>query len=202
MTRYTLTYFDMRGRAEPVRLVLSYVGADFEDRGISADDWPAMKPTTPLGQIPVLVEHGPSGDRAIPQTMAIMRHLARSHGIDGKTEEERTAADVAIETALDLRNALNTLRFSPAWQDDGAKQKFARETAPVHLGRLVKLLGERSWFASAEPTHADLYVFDVLERHTAVWPDILSAQPSLGAFQARVAALPQLRDYLAKRRPA
>lgn len=202
MTQYTLTYFDMRGRAEVIRLFLAYAGVAYDDRGVAPENWPAMKPASPLGQIPFLTEKRPDGSRDIPQTMAILRHLARVHGLDGKNEDEKVAADVALETALDLRNALNQLRFSPLFQDEGAKAKFAKETAPVHFVRLEKLIGDREWFAGNAPTFADFYVFDTLERLTAIWLDILGGAPKLAAFQRRIAALPQLADYLRTRRAA
>ena len=201
-TTYTLTYFDVRGRGEPIRLLLSYAGVPFEDRGISADVWPTEKAAAPLGQLPYLTAHHDGTAQEIPQTMAILRHLAREHGLDGKNEGERLAADVAVETAVDARVAHSQLRYSPAWSDEDAKAKFAAEVLPAHLARLDKLLGERAWYASASPTYADIVLFDTLDRLVGSWPAILDGWPRLAAFQARVQALPQLANYLASRRPA
>lgn len=201
-TRYTLHYFDTRGRAEPIRLLLSHVGADWEDHGIQRQDWPAAKPGMPLGQAPVLVEHRDGVDVKIPQSQAILRHLARVHGADGKTEDERLAADIVAETALELAGAFSRLRFSPAWQDAEAKAKYAAETVPVHLARLETVLGDRSWATGAGPTYADLVVFDVLDGHLAHWPRCLSDHAKLVGWVDRVRALPSLQGYLPKRRPA
>jgi len=44
-----LTYFDIEGVAEPIRLALVLSGIPFEDHRIKFDEWPAMKPTTPYG---------------------------------------------------------------------------------------------------------------------------------------------------------
>ena len=198
----TITYFDARGRAEPIRLLLAYAGVPFEDRGLTFDQWAAHKPSAPLGQLPYLVERSGDAEVVIPQAMAILRHLAREHGLDGKDEAERLAADVAAETAVDLRAAFTQLRFSPAWADAAAKAKFGAETVPVHLRRLDKLLGDRPWFASSAPTYADLYVADGLDRIGDTWPDALAAFPRLAAHRERVLALPQLAKYLATRRPA
>lgn len=201
-TTTTLTYFDVRGRAEPIRLLLSYAGVPFEDRGISSGTWPQEKAAAPLGQLPYLTERRDGAAQAIPQTMAILRHLARAHGLDGKDEGERLAADVAVETAVDARTAHSELRYSPAWSDETAKAKFAAEVLPVHFARLDKLLGDRTWFASASPTYADIVLFDTLDRLLGSWPAVLEGWPRLVAFQARVRALPQLAKYLASRRPA
>ena len=202
MTSYTVTYFDSRGRAEPIRLLLAYAGLPFEDRGLSYDEWTKHKADSPLGQLPYLVERGEGEMRVVPQAMAILRHLAREHGLDGKTEGERLAADVACETAVDLRAAQSSLRFSPAWQDEDAKAKFVAETVPPHLARIEKLLGARAWIAASTPTYADLFVFDTLDRLVVVWPKVLEGHPELGAFYERVSGLPQLAKYLASRRPA
>ena len=43
MAEYELTYFNARGLAEPIRLLLSYVGADWKDNRI-----PTAGPGTPL----------------------------------------------------------------------------------------------------------------------------------------------------------
>ena len=202
MTKISLTYFDVRGRAEPIRLVLAFAGVPFEDRGLTGEAFAKERGDAPLGQLPYVVEDDGSGKRVIPQSMSIVRHFARVHGLDGKDEGERLAADVAAETANDLRGAHSTLRFSPAWNDEAAKAKFVAEVLPVHLGRLDKVLGERAFFAAASPTYAEFVVVDTLDRVLAAWPSALDGFPRLAAFTTRVRALPELASYLATRRPA
>lgn len=41
-----LIYFNFEGLGEPIRLLLSYGGIDFEDIRIEQADWPALKPST------------------------------------------------------------------------------------------------------------------------------------------------------------
>ena len=48
-----LTYFNIKARAEPTRLALHIAGIPFEDKRIAHEEWPALKATMPLGQIPV-----------------------------------------------------------------------------------------------------------------------------------------------------
>ena len=44
MVTYTLTYFNVRGRAEAARLILHYAQVPFEDRRIiDKSEWPQMK---------------------------------------------------------------------------------------------------------------------------------------------------------------
>lgn len=73
----TLTYFPIRGRAEVPRLILEHVGAEYEDKRITFEDWPALKQTLPFGQLPNYADD----DVSIPQSMAIVRHLGRKHSM-------------------------------------------------------------------------------------------------------------------------
>lgn len=45
MPTYKLTYFDVKGIGEPLRLLLSYGGVSFEDVRITFEQWPSVKPS-------------------------------------------------------------------------------------------------------------------------------------------------------------
>lgn len=49
-----LTYFDIEGAAEPIRLALVLSGTPFEDDRVAFSEWADLKPTTPYGQLPLL----------------------------------------------------------------------------------------------------------------------------------------------------
>ncbi|KAJ3171248.1 hypothetical protein HDU88_008285 [Geranomyces variabilis] len=68
-----LTYFDFKGLGEPVRLALTIAGLDFEDIRIKRENWPAIKPTTPFGHVPVLEVDG----QKVAQSGAMLRYIGR-----------------------------------------------------------------------------------------------------------------------------
>merc|ERR1712106_1225614 len=85
MSQIKLTYFDLRARSEPARLVLAYAGVKYTDQRIPAPwdnpaPWAAMKPTTPYGQTPLLSWDG----QVIAQSMAITRFFGSTVWTEGK----------------------------------------------------------------------------------------------------------------------
>ena len=58
---YAVLYFDLRGRAEPIRLLLAAEGAAFDDQVVVREEWARQKATLPLGQVPVLTETDGAG---------------------------------------------------------------------------------------------------------------------------------------------
>ena len=49
---YRLTYFNMRGRAEVIRLLFVLAGVTYDDRRIGQDEWAALQPSkNPFGYL-------------------------------------------------------------------------------------------------------------------------------------------------------
>ncbi|KAJ3292644.1 hypothetical protein HK104_005139 [Borealophlyctis nickersoniae] len=111
--KYEILYFPFQGRAEPIRILLRFLGVAYTER-VAVNNllftypipipptnhlrfvksWPADKPTTPFGQLPVLTETLDDGTTiTVAQSRTILRHLARVHGLDGETELEKTLCD-------------------------------------------------------------------------------------------------------------
>lgn len=53
--QYKITYFNVRGVAEPSRYILSYAGIDFEDVRITGDKWSELKES--IGKFSLYVNH-------------------------------------------------------------------------------------------------------------------------------------------------
>lgn len=67
---YKLTYFDIQGVAEKVRLAFVLNGIPFEDDRIKGAQWQEMKPNTKYGQLPELTING---GEPIGQSGAMLR---------------------------------------------------------------------------------------------------------------------------------
>merc|ERR1712212_1297066 len=101
MAQIKLTYFNLRARAEPARLVLAYAGAKYDDVRLPAPwdnpkPWAALKPTTPYGQCPLLEWDG----EEIAQSMAITRFLAAQFGLKGRNNVEGAQVEELNKSAV------------------------------------------------------------------------------------------------------
>mmetsp|Transcript_34122 Transcript_34122/g.38390 ORF Transcript_34122/g.38390 Transcript_34122/m.38390 type:complete len:102 (+) Transcript_34122:64-369(+) len=76
----TLTYFDLMGRAEAARMVLTHGQVEFHDHRVSGESWAAFKASDkcPSGQLPVLEDED---GVCMHQSQAITRYglLPRRH---------------------------------------------------------------------------------------------------------------------------
>merc|ERR1711963_23333 len=159
MPNVKLTYFNLRARGEPCRLLLAYGGIKYEDNRIAppwdpTSTWASLKPTTPFGQLPVLNWDGVE----ICQSMAAARFIAREVGLAGNSSLEQAQVDEVVDVIQDLINAWVKLYFA---KDEAGLKNFADVTLQAALGQLEKKLTARGgqYFVGNNLTWADTHVF-------------------------------------------
>ncbi|CAO4370845.1 Protein CBR-GST-1 [Caenorhabditis briggsae] len=191
-----LSYFDIRGLAEPVRLLLVDKQVAFEDHRIARDQWAEIKPKMIFGQVPCLL----SGDEELVQSGAILRHLGRVHGLNGNNETETTFIDMFYEGIRDLHNKYAQMIYG---NYENGKDAYIKDTLPGELARLEKLFrtyknGEH-YVAGDKESYADYVLFEELDIHLILSPTALDATPVLKKFHERFAERPNIKAYLNKR---
>jgi glutathione S-transferase len=204
MSKPRLIYFDFAGsRGEECRIALSLAGVDFEDVRISGTDWPAVKPTTPFGALPVLELPGKS---ALAQSNAILVYLGRQHGLHPKNDFEAAQHEALMDYVEDLRHTVGpTLRISDETQKRAAREDLARNYLPTWGTNIENQLAEHPfvggdklhvvdlklymvvrWFASGTVDHVPNTVFDHCPKLMRVYREV-GEHSGVKAWLARAA---------------
>ena len=152
-----LIYFGIRGRAEPIRLLLEEVGVDYTDHYAEAQWRQGGKEESPFGVLPIY-EHG---SLRIPESQAILRHLGREFDLYGDSEEDRVRCDVAQEALVAAKSLLGMF----PWRDNAEAERdaFVADELPQTLGRLERFLAANPkgppYFTGGRLSFADLIGF-------------------------------------------
>jgi len=194
-TAVRLTYFDMRGRAEAIRLLLHATQTDFDDRRVvDKDDWEGLKPTLPFERLPVYEDSG----RLLCECHAILRYLGRGGPPVARDDLHRAELDAVADALAELREDL--WRFN--WRENYYEhlETYARDVLLPRLRQLEAWLARTSesdeWFGVAF-SHVDCLAYCYLDEIDAFFPVVLARFPRLAELHARVASLPGISDYLA-----
>jgi glutathione S-transferase len=105
MAKPKLTYFDNpRSRGEECRLAFVLAGVDFEDNRLPREAWPALKPNTPFGSLPVLEVEGKP---PVSQANAILAYIGRKYGLLSSDEWEAFRLESLLSACEDLRHLIS-----------------------------------------------------------------------------------------------
>jgi len=205
MPDYKLTYFDVRGYAEFTRYVLAYGKADWQNDLVTFDRWSQLKPTTPMGQIPVLTL---KDGRQLCQSRAILRFLAKQFGLVPNNDFDAALADMYVGG---IYNDLYP-KYIPCYQPylkGGSLEDckpiyatFKKESLPASLDLYEQFLSKHSsgWLIGDKVTYADIVVGEFFERLQSCFDaDVLKGHPKLAALVKRVGELPGIKEYVANR---
>lgn len=201
MAPVILAYWDIRGLAEPIRMLLSYVGEDWENKmyacgpapGFDVSSWTDVKYKLGLDlpNLPYLIDDA-AGVKVV-QSNAILRYVARKHDLCGKTEQEKVRVDIMADQVMDLRNGFIKLCYMSSDFDSDKSGYLA--ALPAKLKAFEMFLGDRAFFAGAEPTFPDFHMYEMLYAHLKLDPECLRASPKLKAFFERFGQLPKVKAY-------
>lgn len=198
-SKVILTYFNIRGRGECIRLLLEDAGIDYEYEGIpSLDYWVKNeKPNRdkyPFCQLPVVSIDG----KILAQQDAILRTFARAKGYYGENDEEKSKIDMMAGGVEDLRIQYSNLIYSPDFE--ARKDKFMNKWADRWLFCVNKLLSENNqgqyYLVGKNISFVDFSMFEMLNLLTYLKDNCLEKYPLLQAYLTRVAERPNIKKYL------
>uniref|UniRef100_A0A0G4I631 GST N-terminal domain-containing protein n=1 Tax=Chromera velia CCMP2878 TaxID=1169474 RepID=A0A0G4I631_9ALVE len=220
-----LTYFNIEGVAEKVRLALLLTGTPFEDERIAFPQWAEMKPKTPYGQLPVMkIDDG----EEFAQSGAMLRWAGRL-GDSSLYPVEDAKKVMEIEEVLGLCDDLSkawgpALYISMAPQNFGyppefsktdegkakvkeLREKFVAEKLPdlmKYFGSKLKKHGGDKFLCGDKPTIADLTAVPLFRNfqkgHIDFVPkDCLDKYEDICAYIKRFMELPPVAEWYASK---
>ncbi|KAF9967896.1 hypothetical protein BGZ70_007761 [Mortierella alpina] len=102
---YELHYFGLLGRAATIRMILEVTGAKY--KSIPPSNWPAEKPLTAFGSLPILRETGLNGKTIeVAESEAIERYLGEKYHLMGDDVYERTVVNTFLCSNASFLNQL------------------------------------------------------------------------------------------------
>ncbi|XP_009245002.2 glutathione S-transferase Mu 1 isoform X1 [Pongo pygmaeus] len=197
----TLGYWDIRGLAHAIRLLLEYTDSSYEEKKYTMGDAPDYDRSQWLNEkfklgldfpnLPYLID----GAHKITQSNAILRYIARKHNLCecGETEEEKIRVDILENQTMDNHMQLGMICYNPEFEK--LKPKYLEEL-PEKLKLYSEFLGKQPWFAGNKITFADFLVYDVLDLHRIFEPKCLDAFPNLKDFISRFEGLEKISAYM------
>eukprot|EP00074_Homo_sapiens_P105784 XP_024302345.1 glutathione S-transferase Mu 4 isoform X2 [Homo sapiens] len=145
----TLGYWDIRGLAHAIRLLLEYTDSSYEEKKYTMGDAPDYDRSQWLNEkfklgldfpnLPYLID----GAHKITQSNAILCYIARKHNLCGETEEEKIRVDILENQAMDVSNQLARVCYSPDFEK--LKPEYLEEL-PTMMQHFSQFLGKRPWF--------------------------------------------------------
>eukprot|EP01084_Bolivina_argentea_P216738 368147_1 len=218
MPKISITYFDIEGAAEKLRLACVQNDIEFEDHRIAFADWPALKPKTVYGQVPLMTIDG----KEVAQSPAMLRWIARQgdsslypRDIDKEFAIEETIAlsdDLAKAWMPAMYMGMRPTAFGypadmPKADQDALVKKlresFLADTLPRFMRYFTEKLNATGAFLCGDSvTIADLQVLPQLRYYTKgvadhVPADTLKSYPVVTAWIDRMMALPKIKSWYA-----
>ena len=193
MSQYKLTYFNIRGRAELIRLILTQAGVQYEDKRITKEEWGELKPKTPYGCVPILEVEG----KTLSGSLEIARFVAERHGLAGSNDLENAEIAGIMDCIRDFVLAFVKFVFEKdETRKAELKKKFDEEDTPRYLSLLEKRVTAQGWLYGSKVTYVDLAFFNVSDRVPA---EVLAKYPGLKSVKDKVEALPNIAKWLKER---
>ena len=134
MSKYTLHYFPVNGRAAVARAILSYAKVDFTNDLINKEDWPKIKKSglCEFEQVPILE----IDNKKYSQSFAINLYLARKFNLLGKNIEEEYQVTNVMNSTDDVKMGVMNLKKCTEENKKPELKKAAVEKLKFFLGKL------------------------------------------------------------------
>ncbi|XP_055351680.1 glutathione S-transferase Mu 3-like [Paramacrobiotus metropolitanus] len=191
-----LAYWDIRGLANPIRMLLEHVGVKYEFKVWDHEPetgWFAQKDKLDIKfpNLPYYIE----GDKKFSQSGAIIKYLARKHGLVAKNEDDLIQQDIVDGLLQDFRNLWSWLVYVSSNDLETDKPRYHARVDPV-MKQLDEMLDKQKFLVGDYLTYNDFIFFEILDINTKLFPDFLQQFPNLQKYHDRIQHLKGVQEYL------
>lgn len=192
----TLGYWDIRGLAHSIRLLLKAANVDFVDvtyEENNRETWYQVKSTLdlPLPNLPYLID----GEVKLTQSLAILRYLGRKHNMAPLTEEQTIKCEV-----LELQLMDWTMEAFKLWSsnvDEYEEKKAAYEdTINSKLQLLEQYIEPGPYTLGDNLTYVDFLLYQFLDYQRRFIPALLTSSPTLRELMKQIESIEGVKSYL------
>lgn len=192
-----LVYFNLKGRAEIIRLCLASGKVPFEDKRITQEEFATLKPTLPFGQLPVLHVN----NFVYPQSMAIVRCASTLAGIYPTDAFHLIKVELILGCYDELVAPIVEIMHSIP--DEAAKAAKTKElvehTCPKVLGYVQNLISGK-FVLDGKFSIADVAIFSIVDHYLFAMKGFnVSKYPKILSVVENVKAEPNIAAYLSKK---
>ncbi|CAH3192690.1 unnamed protein product [Porites evermanni] len=188
-----LGYWDIRGLAEPIRLLLHYTGTEFKDERYECGDapdynrdcWFSVKFTLGLDfpNLPYYID----GDIKITQSNAV----STFYNLFASRLSLYTDCSL-FSQLMDWRKKFTGLCYNPDF--DKLKEGYIKDIKAT-IQQFSDFLGERKFLAGEKITFVDFILFEVLDEHLLFEASLLDAHVNLKEYRSRIEELTSIAAY-------
>lgn len=212
MASFELFYFDIRGLAEPLRLMFAVSGTPWKDTllGRSPEglthEWNAFKAANsntdalPYGQLPILkVTEADGTTQFVSQSLAIIRFLARRFKLAADGSEADVIRSDELASALQqTRGAYGKLAYNEAALSEAQLVADHRAYMDAQLALYARQLkvGGGQFLVGGKLSYVDVLALDMLESSARLHAGLLDKHPEMLAYVQRLMAVPAINAFL------
>lgn len=225
---FVLHYFQLRARAEPLRMIMRHAGIKYRDQLYSVEDWKTAKETMPPGKGVPGIPTRPPGNRALPilelpsgerlvETADIAKYIARSAGpilMPGDLAKADEAQEMWESTMSFPFYWIQPMMSTYPQETSEAIIRGEKPENTMHgnIGELPFSYSEilpcfKAWqhrlagdfYGGDAPHYGDFAMYHHFDTFRGLEPEIAADLKELHAWAARMEALPSLAKYLAER---
>ena len=172
----------------------------YEDNRIAGEEWPALKPKTPFGTMPILEVDG----KTIGGSGPIARYVAEKYGLAGANDLENVELAGIFDMIKDMNTTVyNTVRIKDDAAKAEAKKELLEKTLPMYLGILQARITANGcpegWIFGSKITYVDMCVALAVEVVKYVDESALKDYPAISKLKAAVEAQPKIAKWIEER---
>lgn len=196
MGKLTVSYWAVRGLGEPIRMMLEYSEEDYENKLYhieKSSEWfdNKFKLGLDFPNLPYMID----GDIKITESQAIVRYVARKCGLVPTDPKSLAECEMAESVVVGIRSKFTESCYKP----DFDKAKL-REAVLPSFPALEKFLGSRPYLAGNDLSYVDFQLYETMDHHRLLYPDILDEFPNIKKFMERFASQKTIAAYFKSNR--